>query len=135
MAEIFFFVPEGPYNLADLTDELSGNKSSIKISDIKTLDKATKNDITFFNSLDYKELANKTKASACITTRNLQNYLPKECLKIITKSVYLQLLKLPKNSTLKLILIILIIHLFHLKVFHQIFNLLHLVRIILLENK
>ena len=59
MAEIFFFVPEGPYNLADLTDELSGNKSSIKISDIKTLDKATKNDITFFNSLDYKELANK----------------------------------------------------------------------------
>ena len=24
MAEIFFFVPEGPYNLADLTDELSG---------------------------------------------------------------------------------------------------------------
>ncbi len=97
MAEIFFFVPEGPYNLTDLSDELSGYKSAIKISDIKTLDKATKNDITFFNSLDYKDLANKTKAAACITTNSLQNFLPNDCLKIVVKSVLFTAAKITKK--------------------------------------
>ena len=53
MPETFFFVPKGPFYLNELSDELSNQKSKLKISDIKTLDKAKKNHITFFNSLDY----------------------------------------------------------------------------------
>ena len=57
MSEIFFFVPKGPFYLNELSTELSNQKSKLKISDIKTLDKATSKDITFFNSLDYKNYA------------------------------------------------------------------------------
>ena len=83
MSEVNFFVPKGPFRLNELSDELSGQKSKLKISNIKTLDKAIKNDITFFNSLDYKFYAEKTKAAACVTTKNLEQYLPKECIKIL----------------------------------------------------
>ena len=82
MAETFFFVPEGPFSLNELSDEFSNYKDKIQISDIKTLDNANQNDITFFNTLDYKKSAIKTKAAACITKSSLQNYLPKRCLKI-----------------------------------------------------
>ena len=51
------------------------------ISNIKIFDIATKSDITFFNSLNYKALAQKTKAGACITSENLSKYLPKNCIK------------------------------------------------------
>ena len=72
MSETFFFVPKGPFYLNDLSDKLSDKNNKLKISDIKTLDKATKKDITFFNSMDYKSYAEKTKAAACVTTKNLE---------------------------------------------------------------
>ena len=87
MPEVNFFVPKGPFRLNELSDELSTQKSKLKISNIKTLDKATKNDITFFNSLDYKFYAEKTKAAACVTTKNFEQYLPKDCIKILVKNV------------------------------------------------
>ena len=71
MSETFFFVPKGPFYLNDLSDELSDKNNKLKISDIKTLDRATKKDITFFNSIDYKSDAEKTKAGACVTTKIL----------------------------------------------------------------
>ena len=54
----------------------------MSISDIKTLEMANKNDISFFNSLDYKMFAKKTKAAVCITTNNLQQYLPNNLLSL-----------------------------------------------------
>ena len=87
MSETFFFVPKGPFYLKDLSDQISEKNYKLKISDIKTLDSATRKDITFFNSIDYKSHANKTKAAACVTTKNLEDYLPKECIKILVKNV------------------------------------------------
>ena len=87
MPDIFFFVPEGPFNLNELLDESLNKKNDIEIKDIKTLDKASKNEITFLNSATYQSLAKNTKASACITTKNLESFLPKTCKVIIVKNV------------------------------------------------
>tara|TARA_B100000029_G_scaffold88469_1_gene78329 strand:+ start:6428 stop:7405 length:978 start_codon:yes stop_codon:yes gene_type:complete len=97
MSETFFFVPKGPFYLTDLSDELSDKSIKIKISDIKTLDKATKKDITFLNSMDYKSYAEKTKAAACVTTKNLEQYLPNGCVKILVKNVLFSTAKISKK--------------------------------------
>ena len=97
MSDTFFFLPKGPFYLNELSDELFNQRNKLKISDVKTLDKATKNDITFFNSLDYKSYAEKTKAAACITTKNLEQYLPKECIRILVKNVLFSTAKISKK--------------------------------------
>ena len=51
-------------------------RNNIKINDIKTLYNSKKFDLTFFDSVKYKSFALKTKASFCITTEALQDYLP-----------------------------------------------------------
>ena len=96
MSEITFFVPKGPFYLGDLSNQIK-EKKNLKISNIKTLDKASKKDITFFNSINYKSLAGNTKAAACITTKNLENYLPKNCIKIITKNVLYSVAEISKK--------------------------------------
>ena len=93
MSEVNFFVPKGPFYL----NELCESKDKIKIFDIKTLDQASQKDITFFNSLDYKSHAKKTKASACVTTENLQQYLPDNCIKILVKNVLFSIAKISKK--------------------------------------
>jgi len=97
MSETFFFVPKGPFYLNDLSNELSDKNKKLKISDIKTLDKATKKDITFFNSIDYRSHAEKTKAGACVTTKHLEEYLPKKCIKILVKNVLFSTAKISKK--------------------------------------
>tara|TARA_B100001029_G_C15000777_1_gene417935 strand:+ start:48 stop:1031 length:984 start_codon:yes stop_codon:yes gene_type:complete len=87
MSETFFFAPKGPFYLKDLFKDKSTHSSKLKISDIKTLDKATRKDITFFNSVDYSSYAKKTKAAACLTTKNLERYLPDHCIKILVNNV------------------------------------------------
>ena len=57
-------------------------RSNIKINDIKTLSKSKKFDLTFFDSIQYKSFARKTKASFCITTEKLE-----KCPKYV-KNVY-----------------------------------------------
>ena len=47
----------------------------LKILDVKTLNRAKKNDITFFDSLNYKNFASTTSAAFCITTEKLKVYL------------------------------------------------------------
>ncbi len=86
MSEINFFLPKGPFYLKTLSKQIRDVKN-LKISNIKTLDRASKKDITFFNSIKYKSLAINTNAAACVTTKNLENYLPKNCTKIITQNV------------------------------------------------
>tara|TARA_B100001559_G_C16428770_1_gene588803 strand:- start:62 stop:1021 length:960 start_codon:yes stop_codon:yes gene_type:complete len=92
MSKNIFFESKGPFNLNILFSEKSNSK--IKIKDIKTLDKAEKFDITFFESLIYKDLAEKTKASCCITKESLKKYLPKSCVAICVKSVLFELAKI-----------------------------------------
>ena len=97
MSDIFFFASKGPFYLKDICDEFSDKNNKLRISDIKTLDKATNKDITFFNSIDYKSLAEKTKAAACLTTKNLEQYLPSRCIKILVKNVLFSTAKISKK--------------------------------------
>ncbi len=86
-----FFTNKGPFKidkllkLANLTN--SENFKNDKIKDICDLASSEKNDITFFHSKKYEPQALITKASFCITTKNLETYLPTNCKKIIVDNV------------------------------------------------
>ena len=85
-----FFDNHGPFDILNLLDILNiknENNKSIKINDIKDLLTADENCITFFHSKKYNNQANKTKASYCITTDTLKNYLPKSCQPLIVENV------------------------------------------------
>jgi UDP-3-O-[3-hydroxymyristoyl] glucosamine N-acyltransferase len=69
---------------------------NFQVNDIKPLDKAKKNEITFFDSAKYKDIAEKTKASACITTQKILHYLPKNIKIIIVKNVLFELARITK---------------------------------------
>ncbi len=92
MSKNIFFESKGPFKLNILFPKISTSK--IKIKDIKTLDKAENEDLTFFDSLNYKKLAEKTKASCCITKESLKKYLPHTCEAIIVKSVLFELARI-----------------------------------------
>ena len=72
-------------------------KKNVKINDIKPLISADSNDLTFYDSKKYKDLANSTKASFCITTVNLSPDLPKKTEKILVKNVLFELTMLLKK--------------------------------------
>ena len=72
------------------------NFQELKFQDVKPLDKAKKYDITFFDSIKYKNLAINTKASFCITTQKLEKFLPKKIDRIIVKNVLYELAKVLK---------------------------------------
>ena len=86
-----FFRNNGPFKIRDIITELKlGNDQNIQdqnIIDIKDLQNSKSNEITFFHSKKYKTAANYTKASFCITTKSLQNELPKSCIPIIVDNV------------------------------------------------
>ena len=67
------------------------------IQDIKPLTSANQNDISFFDSLKYKEDALNTKASVCITTETLSKFLPKSTYPVLVKNVLLELAKTLKK--------------------------------------
>ena len=93
-----FFKNKGPFKidkllkLAEITNKSNFSRSVIK--DIKDLSESNDNDITFFHSKKYDVLAKKTKASFCITTENLKDYLPETCNKIIVKNVLIATAKI-----------------------------------------
>ncbi len=96
-----FFKNRGPFKIEKLL-QLSNidnkkNFSKSTISDIKDLSTATKQNITFFHSKKYGELASKTKAFFCITTENLKEYLPNHCKKIIVDNVLIATAKITKT--------------------------------------
>ena len=67
------------------------------VNNVKPLHLAQKNDITFFDSLKYKNIASKTKASACITTDGLKKFLPTKIQLIIVKNVLFELAQVLKK--------------------------------------
>jgi len=66
-------------------------KKNFIINDIKPLEKAKEKDLSFFDSIKYKVSAFKTKAGVCITTSELEKFLPKSIQKIIVKNVLFEL--------------------------------------------
>ena len=86
-----FFKNIGPFKVYDILKTLNidihQKYSDNTINDIKDLSASNENDITFFHSIKYKSLANKTKASFCITTENLKDELPISCTPLIIENV------------------------------------------------
>ncbi len=97
MSEINFFSPKGPFHIVELSNDTKDKINKLKIYDIKTLDKASYKDITFFNSLDYINFAKTTKAAACITTKKLGQHLPNNCIKIVVQNVLYSTAKISKK--------------------------------------
>ena len=86
-----FFKNHGPFKVFEIFKFLNININSSlndkKILDIKDLVSSNNNDITFFHSKKYKDVAKKTKASVCITTDALKNVLPDNCLALVVDNV------------------------------------------------
>lgn len=96
MNENIFFKNEGPYFLSELFNNLKINKK-IKIFDIKPLKTASINDLSFYDSIRYKDSVLETKARFCLTTEKLKTHLPKKCTPIIVQNVLFELCKILKK--------------------------------------
>ena len=95
-----FFKNKGPFHINELL-KLSGidNISNFKdneTSDIKDLTSANENNITFFHSKKYENLASITKAAYCVTTKNLAHILPSTCYAIVVENVLVAIAKITK---------------------------------------
>ena len=91
MSQNIFFKSKGPFKLNILFPNKTKN---LVIKDVKTLEKAKKTDITFFDSLNYKDLATKTNAGCCITKESFKHLLPNSCEIICVKSVLFELARI-----------------------------------------
>ena len=85
MKTIFFFKKNKTYFLNDFFPKLKLEKK-LKIDNIQTLKKSKKFDLTFFDSIKYKDEAKNTKASYCITTKKLEKFLSNSVKTIIVKN-------------------------------------------------
>ena len=86
-----FFNNNGPFKIKDLLKDLqlkiTESMHNDLIVDIKDLQNADINHLTFFHSKRYHLQASKTKASYCLTFENLKNYLPSNCKPICVDNV------------------------------------------------
>jgi UDP-3-O-[3-hydroxymyristoyl] glucosamine N-acyltransferase len=95
-----FFKNKGPFNIDELlklssTANISNFKDN-EISDIKDLTSACEDNITFFHSKKYENLASKTNATYCVTTKNLAHILPSTCFAIVVENVLITTAKITK---------------------------------------
>tara|TARA_B100001123_G_scaffold52898_2_gene55476 strand:+ start:3226 stop:4209 length:984 start_codon:yes stop_codon:yes gene_type:complete len=65
------------------------NYKNLKLNDIKELDLAKKDDITFFNSSKYSDLVNKTKSKFIITNKKYKNLISGEKKLFFVDNVFL----------------------------------------------
>ena len=93
-----FFKNYGPFKIQELLKDLKlDNKENLSddiVHDIRDLQTAEKEHLTFFHSKKYNLQASKTKASFCITLKNLTHYLPQECKPICVDNVLLIISKI-----------------------------------------
>jgi len=86
-----FFKNYGPFDIKNLFKliniDIKEDYKNTNVADIKDLLTSDENHITFFHSKKYENLASKTKASYCITTKNLSRLLPNNCTPIIVDNV------------------------------------------------
>ena len=94
-----FFKNTGPHNINLLLKTINLSNNDLpddKIIDIKDLNSSQENEITFFHSRKYLDLAKKTNASYCLTSENFQSFLPNNCKAIITDKVLLHTAQITK---------------------------------------
>tara|TARA_B100000963_G_scaffold361695_1_gene398763 strand:+ start:4057 stop:5037 length:981 start_codon:yes stop_codon:yes gene_type:complete len=96
-----FFKNNGPFLIEKLLKNIGyedhGKFKKDKIYNVADLTAATNKDVTFFHSKKYLPLASSTKASYCVTLKNLQDFLPNKCQKIIVDNVLLTMAKITKE--------------------------------------
>ena len=96
-----FFKNFGPIRINILLKKLEieniENFKDDKIFDVKDLLSATSKDLSFFHSNNYSRYASLTKASYCVTLKNLAHHLPKSCKKIIVDNVLLNIARITKE--------------------------------------
>ena len=101
MASNQFFEKQGPFPLREIiktigcTSDFSSTKD-FKIFGVESLVNAKANDMTFLNSIKYKDISSKTKAVACITSSNFSKFLPKECIKLNVRNILLAVTQVSK---------------------------------------
>tara|TARA_B100000965_G_scaffold392239_1_gene401564 strand:- start:570 stop:1556 length:987 start_codon:yes stop_codon:yes gene_type:complete len=92
-----FFKKKREVYLKDILNLLNiKNKNSYKnilIDDIKNLDQAKKNDITFFHNSKYKFSINTTKSKVIITSKNLSKIISKSKIVIVVDNVLVAVAK------------------------------------------
>jgi len=95
-----FFKNKGPFVINNILKlcEINNKKNfkENKVLNICDLVAAKKNDITFFHSKKYENLASKTEASYCVTTENLSHILPNSCYAIVVENVLVATAKITK---------------------------------------
>ncbi len=93
-----FFKKRKKINFSEILKKLNikykKKYKNILINDIKNLDQAKKNDITFFHSLKYKDSLKNTNSNFIITNSKLSDHLPKSKVKLVVKNVLLSVAKL-----------------------------------------
>ena len=94
MTRNIFFESKGPFSIELLFKNIKKKK---KIFDIKNIEEATENDLTFLDNFDYIKAAKLTKAPYCLTTEKLKIYLSKNCEPIIVKNVLFDLCKITRK--------------------------------------
>ena len=94
MSKNIFFRNIGPLKIKKIFKSFPNDNN--KIFDIKSLEKAQKNDLTFFDSLKYLKYLKDTKGAYCLTTDKLKKYLPTQCKAIIVKNVLFELSRVLK---------------------------------------
>ena len=95
-----FFSNKGPLSLAQIFNILkitNEKKTDINLFDIKDLNNANKDSITFFHSKKYKNEAKITKASFCLTSDLLKDFLPNTCQPIIVSNVLTAVARITKE--------------------------------------
>jgi len=101
MSENQFFDKKGPFPLSEIAkvigcNENFSNEKNFQIRSFESLDNASIDDMTFLNSSKYQALSIKTKAAACITSKNLIKFLPDKCIKLDVKNVLFAVTKVTK---------------------------------------
>ena len=88
-----FFENKGPFKIDNILNFIKVKNNfenlEIEIFDVKDLVNASDKDITFFHSKKYESVASATKASYCLTTKQLSNSLPKNCKPIEVENVFI----------------------------------------------
>ena len=87
-----FFQKKGPFPLKKIIKIINcvtdfSNTNNLQITGIENLANAKKYELTFLNSIKYKDFSLKTKATACITSSNFSQFLPRTCIKLEVKNI------------------------------------------------
>ena len=86
-----FFSRKGPFRLADIARDVGGEvrgNGDILLEDVASLNVAQPGEISFFNNLRYQEDLQKTRAGACLVSKEHKGVVPKSTLAVVVKDPY-----------------------------------------------